>query len=317
VNALAQVPLAFAGTPEFAVASLRALIQAGARIDCVLTQPDRPAGRGRQLKASPVKALALLHDIAVLQPERLDSHARAALPEQRPKLFVVAAYGLILPPWLLDWPETAAVNVHASLLPRWRGASPIQQAILAGDAETGVSIMRMTRGLDEGPVYSRRATRIAAGETAGELHDRLAALGARVLVETLPAILAGSLTPKPQDSSRASFARRIAKSDALLDWTRTALELERDVRAYNPWPVAEARTDSGERLRIWRAAARSGPGTAVPGTVLAAHADGIDVATADGVLRLTSLQSPGGRAMSAAAWLAGRSTQGLRFVAAR
>jgi methionyl-tRNA formyltransferase len=311
------VPLAFAGTPEFAVASLRALIQAGARIDCVLTQPDRPAGRGRQRKASPVKALAVEHGIAVLQPERLDSRVRAELPEQRPRLFVVAAYGLILPQWLLDWPEAAAVNVHASLLPRWRGASPIQQAILAGDAETGVSLMRMTRGLDEGPVYSRRATRIAAGETAGELHDRLAALGAGLLVETLPAILAGTLKSEPQDSSRASFAGRIAKSDALLDWTRPAQELERAVRAYNPWPVAETRTESGERLRIWGAGARPGQGVALPGTVLAADADGIDVATADGVLRLTSLQSPGGRVMSAAAWLASRSTEGLRFAAAR
>lgn len=317
MNALAQVPLAFAGTPEFAAASLRALIDSGARVECVLTQPDRPAGRGRKLQASPVKALALDHGIAVLQPERLDSSALALIPRARAKLLVVAAYGLILPQWLLDWPEAAAVNVHASLLPRWRGASPIQQSILAGDAETGVSIMRMTRGLDEGPVYSRRVTPIAAGESAGELHDRLAQLGARLLVETLPAILAGTLAAEPQDESRASYARRISKADAVLDWTRPALELERRVRAYNPWPVAEACTAAGERFRIWRAAARAGRAADAPGTILAADPGGIDVATADGVLRITSLQAPGGRAMTAAAWLAAHSTDGMSFVAAR
>lgn len=316
MNALAQVPLAFAGTPEFAAASLRALIDSGARIDCVLTQPDRPAGRGRKLKASPVKALALEHGIAVLQPERLDDVARALVPRARPGLLVVAAYGLILPQWMLDWPATAAVNVHASLLPRWRGASPIQQSILAGDAETGVSIMRMTRGLDAGPVYSRRATKIAAGEIAGELHDRLAQLGAALLIETLPGVLADTLPAEPQDESRATYAARIAKGDAVLDWTRPALELERRVRAYNPWPVAEARTASGERLRIWRAAARAGHAGGVPGTVLAAGADGIDVATADGILRIVSLQVPGGRETTAAAWLAAHSTEGMSFVAA-
>lgn len=316
MNALAQVPLAFAGTPEFAAASLRALIATDARIDCVLTQPDRPAGRGRKLQASPVKALALEHGIAVLQPERLDDGARALIPGARPRLLVVAAYGLILPQWMLDWPETAAVNVHASLLPRWRGASPIQQSILAGDAETGVSIMRMTRGLDAGPVYSRRAAKIAAGESAGELHDRLAELGAALLVETLPGVLAGTLQAEPQDESRATYAGRIAKGDAVLDWTRPAIELERRVRAYNPWPVAEARTATGARLRIWRAAARAGRAGDAPGTVLAADAGGIDVATADGILRVTSLQAPGGREMTAAAWLAAHSTEGMSFVAA-
>ena len=310
------MPLAFAGTPGFATASLGALIDSGAHIDCVLTQPDRPAGRGRKLQASPVKALALEHGIAVLQPERLDSQAQALIRTFSPQLLVVAAYGLILPQWMLDWPGVAAVNVHASLLPRWRGASPIQQSILAGDAETGVSIMRMTRGLDAGPVYSRRATRIAAGESAGELHDRLAQLGAALLVETLPGVLAGTLRAEPQDESRVSYAARIAKSDALLDWTRPALELERRVRAYNPWPVAEARTAAGERLRIWRAAARAGRAGAAPGTVLAAGSDGIDVATADGVLRVTSLQAPGGREITAAAWLAAHSTDGMSFVAA-
>jgi len=316
VNALAHVPLAFAGTPEFAAASLRALLDGGARVDCVLTQPDRPAGRGRKLTASPVKALALEHGIAVLQPQRLDASVGESIPRLRPKLLVVAAYGLILPQWLLDWPEVAAVNVHASLLPRWRGASPIQQSILAGDSDTGVSIMRMTRGLDEGPVFSRRATPIATGETAGELHDRLAGLGAALLVETLPGILAGSVTAEPQDAARASYAPRIAKADGLLDWTRPAEELERRVRAFNPWPVAEARTASGERLRIWRAAARAGRAAAAPGTVLAAGDDGIEVATADGILRITSLQAPGGRVMPAAAWLAAHSTDGMRFVAA-
>jgi methionyl-tRNA formyltransferase len=310
------VPFAFAGTPGFAVPCLEALIAAGARVDCVLTQPDRPAGRGRKLLASPVKTLALEQGIAVLQPERLDSAARALLPSSRPQLLVVVAYGLILPQWLLDWPTVAAVNVHASLLPRWRGAAPIQQAILAGDAETGISIMRMTRGLDCGPVYRQSRAPIAAGETAGELHDRLAELGAALLTDTLPEILDGTLAAFPQDESAATHAPKIAKSDAPLDFSRPALELERRVRAYNPWPIAEARTAAGERLRIWRATAHGGGHEAAPGSVLAAGAGGIEVATADGILRLEILQSPGGREMTTAAWLAAHTIDGMAFVSA-
>jgi len=215
-----------------------------------------------------------------------------------------------LPQWLLDWPRVAALNVHASLLPRWRGASPIQQAILAGDAESGVSLMRMTRGLDQGPVYARRATAIAARETAGELHDRLARLGAELLLATLPGVLEGTLEPVPQPEAGASYAPRIDKRDARLDWTRPAAELERRIRAYNPWPIAESLSDSGVRLRIWEAAALPDGAGHRPGTVLAGTPAGIDVATGAGILRLTHVQPPGSRVMSAADYLAAHSLAG-------
>ena len=302
--------IAFAGTPDFAVFCLRLLVASACRISLVLTQPDRPAGRGRRVTPSPVKREAREHGLKVRQPRRLDS---GAVPEDWgniPDLLVVAAYGLLIPPWLLDWPRFGAVNVHASLLPRWRGASPVQYAILAGDRETGASIMRMDAGLDTGPVYSRRTLAIQAGETAGMLHDRLARLGAELLVETLPGILSGDLVAEPQDNAMATHAPRIAKTDGVLDWSASAVELERRVRAFNPWPVAETRTASGERVRIWEAVATDGRSQAPPGSVIRAGADGIDVATGAGVLRVRSLQRPGGRVMSAGDYVNANSLEG-------
>jgi methionyl-tRNA formyltransferase len=306
--------IAFAGTPDFAVPCLQALIAAGAAIESAWTQPDRPAGRGRKLTESPVKQLARSHGIPVQQPARLDAGVQAELSARRPQILVVVAYGLILPQWMLDWAQVAAVNVHASLLPRWRGASPIHQAILAGDATTGVSLMRMTAGLDSGPIYRQRATPVAPTETAGELHDRLAVLGAELLIETLPEILRGAVTPVPQDESGACYAPKIAKREAALDWTQSAVQLERRVRAFNPWPVAEGRTGAGQRLRIWQANAVAADAQAPPGSVVATAPDGIDVATGDGILRLSCVQPPGGRPMRAAAYLAAHDLDGASFV---
>ena len=291
--------IAFAGTPDFAVPCLRLLLASGWEISLVLTQPDRPAGRGRRVTQSPVKRVALEHGLNVRQPRRLDG---GAVPKDwggAPDLLVVAAYGLLIPPWLLAWPRIGAVNVHASLLPRWRGAAPVQYAILAGDADTGASIMKMDAGLDTGPVYRRRRLAIEAGETAGVLHDRLALCGAELLVETLPGILNGVLKAEPQDDALATHAPRIAKSDGVLDWTASALELERRVRAFNPWPVAETRVRNGERVRIWEAVALEGRSREYPGSVIRTGNDGIDVATGAGILRIRSLQRPGGRVMGA------------------
>ena len=305
--------IAFAGTPDFAVPSLRLLLAGGCEVPLVLTQPDRPAGRGRRLTQSAVKREALGHGLNIRQPRRLDSGGIPAEWGDAPDLLAVAAYGLLIPPRLLDWPRFGAVNVHASLLPRWRGAAPIQYAILAGDSETGASIMKMDAGLDTGPVYSRRRLAIGAGETAGMLHDRLARSGAELLMETLPGILGGELEAEPQDEALATHAPRLAKSDGVLDWTAPAAELERRVLAFNPWPVAETRTGSGGRLRIWEAVAAEGRPQARPGSVIRAGADGIDVATGAGILRVRSLQRPGGRVTSATDYVNANTLEGETF----
>lgn len=305
--------VAFAGTPDFAVPSLEAILDAGATVSSVLTQPDRPAGRGRELRASPVKRLAVQNGIEVMQPQVLDATFRERLSAARPDLLVVVAFGLILPDWMLQWPTTAAINLHASLLPRWRGAAPIQRAILAGDEASGVSIMRIVQELDAGPVYRQAATRIGPEETAGELHDRLATLGAALLVEVMPQILSGTLQPVPQDDTEACYAPKIGKRDAIIDWALAAVEIERCVRAYNPWPVAETRTGAGVRLRIWQAEAVAGESAAPPGTVVDAARGTIDVATGAGLLRLKRVQASGGRPMSASAYLAAHDLRGACF----
>jgi methionyl-tRNA formyltransferase len=310
------VRIAFAGTPEFAVPALRALAASGAQVPLVLTQPDRPAGRGRRLAPSPVKAASLELGIDVLQPPSLRAPDVPAGLGPAPDLLVVVAYGLLLPRSVLAWPRLGCVNVHASLLPRWRGAAPIQHALLAGDSTTGVSLMRMDEGLDTGPVYAMRDTPVGAADTAADLHDRLAALGAQLLADALPALLAGELRAQPQRPELATLAPKIMKADAALDWRRPAVELERRVRAFNPWPVAEAALDDGRRLRVWQAAvgdAESEP-RAAPGTILGAGARGIDVATGAGVLRLERVQPPSARAMDAAAYLAAHSVAGAAFV---
>jgi methionyl-tRNA formyltransferase len=309
-----QPTVAFAGTPEFAVPSLDALASIGANVSLVLTQPDRPAGRGRKLTASPVKQAALARGYAVDQPVALDDAGRMPGWGEPPDLMLVVAYGLLLPDWLLAWPRRGCINLHASLLPRWRGAAPIQHAILAGDAETGVSIMQMERGLDTGPVFAMRSTHIGARETAGQLHDRLAELGRGLLEESLPAILAGELVAVPQDGAAASYAGKLSKRDAPLDWRCSAVELERRVRAFNPWPVAETVLQDGRRLRIWAARARENDsGGEPPGTVIDGGSCGIVVATGSGSLCLETVQAPGGKAMPADRFLQANSLTGQSF----
>lgn len=297
--------LLFAGTPEFAVPSLHAALKGG-DVLAVLTQPDRGSGRGRLAHASPVKQVALTHDIAVLQPETLrDPQIQAQLAAYRPDLLIVVAYGLILPQAVLDIPRFGAWNVHASLLPRWRGAAPIQRAIEAGDTETGVCLMQMERGLDTGPVLSQAATPIGAEDTGGNLHDRLAELGAQLLGDGLARLAADGAAPRaePQDAQRATYAHKLDKAEAHLDWHQSADVLARKVRAFSPWPVAESVLD-GERLRIHRAQAIAGSGA--PGSVVAAGRDGIDVACAEGVLRLIEVQRDGGKVLAAADYLNAR-----------
>ncbi len=296
----------FAGTPEFALASLSALLDAGVVPVAVLTQPDRPAGRGKHLKASPVKQCAAEHGIPVLQPLTLrDDEVVAELTALRPDSLIVAAYGLILPQTVLDIPRHGCLNVHASVLPRWRGAAPIQAAILAGDETTGVSLMSMTAGLDCGPVYATATLAIGQAETAGELHDRLASLGGATLLENLDDILDGRIAAVEQDESAATYAGKIGKQDARIDWTADADDLARRVRAYNPVPGAfffvaadDGYASEALRLKCWQASAVADV-DAAPGTVVESGRDGIVVAVGDGGLRLEELQLPGKRRVQA------------------
>lgn len=290
--------IVFAGTPEFALASLTALVGAGLPPVAVYTQPDRPSGRGRRLTASPVKRYAEDQGLPVLQPRTLRSDdAAATLAERRPDVMVVAAYGLILPQAVLDVPRFGCVNVHASLLPRWRGAAPIQAAILAGDEQTGISLMQMNAGLDTGPVFSRQSIPIGAQATAGEVHDALAALGGAELVTHLPAILRGELSAVPQTEEGASYAGKIRAADARLDWQQSAVELHRRIRAYNPVPGA--RFDLGEEtIKCWQAELGPETGSAA-GSVVEAGTGGIIVACGEGSLRLLKLQRPGKKPVTA------------------
>jgi len=307
----APLRILFAGTPDFSVPPLKALLEAGHQVVGVYTQPDRPAGRGRKLTPSPVKALALAEGLPVHQPTSLrDAQAQAELQALAPDLMVVVAYGLLLPPAVLATPRLGCVNIHASLLPRWRGAAPIQRAIEAGDDQTGISIMQMDEGLDTGPVYLRKAIPIAADETGGSLHDRLARLGAEALMEALPGIAAGTLTPQPQDDAQATYAAKLTKAEATIDWHQPAQVIERKVRAFNPWPVAQT-PYRGASLRIWEAQALKTATDQPPGTVVAAERTGVEVATGDGLLRITRLQMPGKRAMDAADFLNAHAMEGV------
>lgn len=304
--------LLFAGTPEFALASLQALTDSGIAPLAVLTQPDRPAGRGKRLTASPVKRFALDQGIEVLQPATLkDPDTVEQIAGFNPDILVVAAYGLILPQSVLDVPAKGCLNVHASLLPRWRGAAPIQAAILAGDAQTGVSLMAMTAGLDCGPVYVEEALAIGAEETAGELHDRLATLGGEMLVGNLEAILSGALEAVAQDDTQATYADKISKQDARLDWQQPAEDLHREVRAYNPVPGAFFLLDDTP-VKCWRASVVTGA-TGSPGEILSAGRDGIVVACGQGALHLDSLQRPGKRPVTAAEFAGSVAMTGRRL----
>ena len=298
--------LVFAGTPEFAVPALRVAAMLGDLVG-VYTQPDRPAGRGRQLAPSPVKVEALARQIPVFQPETLrDKATRAELAALQPDLMIVVAYGLLLPASVLAIPRLGCWNIHASLLPRWRGAAPIQRAIEAGDTETGVDLMLMEKGLDTGPVLRELRTPITPEDTGGTLHDRLAQLGAQVLEDALKLLGAGIRpVPQPQPAEGATYARKIDKAEARLDFARPAVELARRVRAFHPWPVCEAEI-AGERLRIHAAQALPVDHHAAPGTLLAATRDGVDIACGDGVLRLHTVQREGGRPIAAADWLNAR-----------
>ena len=315
----------FAGTSEFARIALERLHAAGFEIALVLTQPDRPAGRGMKLQASPVKQFALAQGIAVAQPRslRLDGRypeeaaaARAAIEAAGADVMVVAAYGLILPQWALDTPRLGCLNIHASLLPRWRGAAPIHRAIEAGDAETGVTIMQMNAGLDTGDMLLMETLPIQAHDTTASLHDKLAALGGRMIVEALELARRGALQPVPQPPEGVSYAHKIEKHEAAIDWTQPARQIERRIRAFDPFPGAT--TQLGEDvIKVWRAGvgADPRPAHAVPGQVLSAGADGIEVAAGDGVLRLTELQRAGGKRLAAAEFLRGFALQAGQVLA--
>ena len=303
--------IVFAGTPDFSVPPLQALLGSSHQVVAVYTQPDRPAGRGRKLAASPVKQAAVEAGVPVHQPPSLkDDTAVEELAALKPDLMIVVAYGLLLPQRVLDIPRLGCVNIHASLLPRWRGAAPIQRAILAGDRSTGVAIMRMEAGLDTGPVYLMRETEIGPRETGGALHDRLSMLGAEALTDALPGIAAGTLPPVPQDDAGAVYAKKIEKAEGEIDWRAPAHAIDRQIRAFNPWPVAFT-THEGQPLRIWEAEPLPSTAPGTPGLVVAEGRDGIDVATGDGWLRISLIQAPGKRPMSAAEFLNARSLEGV------
>ena len=295
--------LIFAGTPDFAARSLNAIVAAGHRVELVLTQPDRHSGRGMTLRPSPVKEAAEAWDIDVFQPLTLkDSAAQERVRSVQADAMIVAAYGLILPQAVLDMPRLGCINIHASLLPRWRGAAPIQRAILAGDAESGVCIMQMEAGLDTGPVLLSGRVPISAEETAGTLHDKLAELGARLIVDTLAKLPIASV---PQSENGVTYAAKIEKAEAQLDWRLPARQLERQIRAFNPFPGALG-TLEGVAIKVWRAELMAAmAAAATPGTIVSAERKGIIVACGEGGLCLTELQKAGGKRLSAAQFLAG------------
>ncbi|MBS0369367.1 MAG: methionyl-tRNA formyltransferase [Proteobacteria bacterium] len=304
--------VAFAGTPEFAAAALQAILAAGFEVPLVLTQPDRPAGRGMQLQPSPVKQVAAAAGIPVHQPEKLRTpEQQAPLAEAGVDVLVVAAYGIILPQAVLDLPRYGCLNIHASLLPRWRGAAPIHRAIEAGDAETGITIMQMDAGLDTGPMLMKRSTAIESDDTTGSLHDRLASLGADLIVDALRALPGGGLKATPQPADGVTYAAKIGKAEATVDWTRPAAEIERAIRAFNPFPGALG-TYQGTPIKLWRARAIDASGA--PGEVLLAEGAGVIVACGEGALCITELQKPGGKRLAAADFVRGTAIAvGSRF----
>ena len=305
--------LIFAGTPEFAVAALAALIQAKHDIALVLTRPDRPAGRGLREMPGPVKRLAQQHGIDVFQPVTLKApDPQDKIAAVQADVMVVAAYGLILPQVVLDMPRLGCINVHASLLPRWRGAAPIHRAILAGDRETGITIMQMAAGLDTGPMLLRESIAIAVDDTTATLHDKLANLGGKLIVNALDRLQNATLLATPQPDASITYAEKISKAEALIDWNGSAEEIERRVRAFNPFPIAQT-VWRGEPLRVWKAEL-SGDENQTPGTIIAVEKDRIIVASHSGALALTELQRAGGKRLAAREFLHGITIQvGDRF----
>ena len=305
----------FAGTPEFAATAVQSLQAARFHIALVLTQPDRPAGRGMKLQASPVKQLALETGVPVAQPRSLRlggkfpddaAAAKAAIEAAQADVMVVAAYGLILPQWVLDTPRLGCLNIHASLLPRWRGAAPIHRAIEAGDAETGITIMQMDAGLDTGDMLLVERQPIAADDTTGSLHDTLARLGGRLVVEALEIAACGGFTPKPQPAEGVTYANKIEKAEAQVDWSQPAAVIERRIRAFDPFPGA-ASTINGEAIKLWRSEIDGAnlPPAGGSGTILSVTGDGVTVACGEGALRLTQLQRAGGKRLPVADFLRG------------
>jgi methionyl-tRNA formyltransferase len=293
----------FAGTPEFSVPVLQVLIDSPHSVVGVFTQPDRPAGRGRKLQQSPVKQLALQHDLPVLQPSSLKPpEQQKILKDLQPDLMVVVAYGLLLPQTILDIPGSGCVNLHASLLPRWRGAAPIQRAILEGDANTGVCLMHMEAGLDTGPVLASETCGITETDTGGELHDRLSEMSARLLAANLDGLENKTLTAVVQDDQLATYARKLQKSEAVIDWAQTARQIDCRVRAFNPWPVAQTHYED-KVLRIWKSEPADYDGSQKPGSVISADKHGILVACGEAALRLQEIQLPGGKRLAAAQFL--------------
>ncbi len=294
----------FAGTPDFAARHLQALLDAGHEVVAVYTQPDRPAGRGQQLQASPVKQLAVANDIAVYQPKSLKkAKAQSELAALSADLMIVVAYGLILPPVVLAMPRLGCINVHGSLLPRWRGAAPIQRSIWAGDADTGVTIMQMDAGLDTGAMLSKISMPITAADTSASVYDKLAILGPQALIAALKDLPNLQQNAQPQDDNAANYAEKLSKEEALLDFNKSAVALEREIRAFNPWPVSYLQLGA-QQVKVWQSRVEAGQG--VPGTVVKVDKTGIAVATTDGLLVIEQLQPPGKKAMAVADFLNGR-----------
>ena len=310
----------FAGTPEFSVPPLMALINSPHEVVAVYTQPDRPAGRGRKLSPSPVKTCALEHDIPVYQPEKLrQPEDQQPLIDCQADLMVVVAYGIILPKVILDAPRLGCINIHASLLPRWRGAAPIQRSILSGDAETGITIMQMDVGLDTGDMLLKKTCSIKEEDTGSSLHDRLSVMGAEALMEILPAISSQELQPEKQDDSLANYAEKLHKAEAIIDWNKPAHEIKALINAFNAWPVAQTPIDikqdgKPQMMRIWRAELTEGNAEdAQPGLVLKCDKQGIDVATGNGVLRLMQIQMPGKKPMDVPAFVNANNIAGMQL----
>ena len=294
-----QLKVIFAGTPDFAAQHLHALLDAGINVVAVYTQPDRPAGRGKQLTASPVKLLAQQHQVPVFQPHSLkEAAAQEQLAALQADLMIVVAYGLLLPTAVLEAPRLGCINVHGSLLPRWRGAAPIQRAIWAGDEQTGITIMQMDEGLDTGDMLFKLACPIEPDDTSASLYDKLARLGPEGLLTTLEKLAQGQLQPEKQQDALANYARKLSKEEALIDWQLPAAQLERCIRAFNPWPFSYLVIQE-QNVKIWQAQVLAESHTAIPGTVLRTGKEGIDVATAEGVLRLLRLHPPGKKPMQA------------------
>jgi methionyl-tRNA formyltransferase len=308
-----MLKIIYAGTPEFAVPALELLVQSEHDVVAVYTQPDRPAGRGRMLAQSPVKVCALKHDINVYQPQALKDESEIThLASFNPDLIVVAAYGLLLPPSVLSVPRLGCINIHASLLPRWRGAAPIQRAIQAADQESGISIMQMDAGLDTGDILATSCVTILAEWTSADLNDRLQQLGAGLLMETLEQLVSGEPTRVPQDNASATYAHRIEKSEARIDWNKNAETIQREIRAFVPWPVSFTSLD-GDTVRVWRAGIDTSHDGDVPGRIIEHNRTGIFVSCKDSVLLITDLQFAGKKRLAAAEVLNARDLTGMHF----